>query len=282
MLGKNCKLFIVAMVIVASQGMGVKALRAQSVDGPVSYQLGVFPYLPPRVLESVFAPIAVDMSNVLNKEILFRTSSTYSQFVENIEAQKYDVAFVQPFDYVRTARQNNYVPLATRDEPLEAIIVTLPGSSIKTAQDMKGAILSLPPASSAVSHLVKVFLAENKLRIGTDIQISHTRSHLSCMHQVLVGDADACGTAAPPLRVFEAKMQTEMKVMTKTASIPHTLFVVHSRVNDADRNALLKRILSWSETEHGKKILQQGKFKPFKAINDSDYDIVRRYLKMAE
>jgi ABC-type phosphate/phosphonate transport system substrate-binding protein len=58
--------------------------------------------------------------------------------------------------------------------------------------------------------------------------------------------------------------------------------VVHSRVNDADRNALLKRILSWSETEHGKKILQQGKFKPFKAINDSDYDIVRRYLKMAE
>ena len=45
------------------------------------------------------------------------------QFMEKLDAEVFDVAFVQPFDYVRIADRYGYRPLATRTEMLEAILV---------------------------------------------------------------------------------------------------------------------------------------------------------------
>jgi phosphonate transport system substrate-binding protein len=40
------------------------------------YVLGVFPYLPPRELERVFAPMAADLGRAIHRHVLLRSSST--------------------------------------------------------------------------------------------------------------------------------------------------------------------------------------------------------------
>jgi len=241
--------------------------------------MGIFPHLPPRELEKVFSPMAADLSKIIGKPIIFRTSSTYHKFMQQLDQQVFDIAFVQPFDYIRVADKYGYRPLATREEKLSAIIVTKKDSPLKSIDDLKNKTIALPPKVAAVSLLVKNHAINHHMKPGKDITLTHHRSHISCMQQVLIGSADACGTAAPALRFFQHKMKTELKIISESKAIPHTLFVIHPRVPEEKRDLLRKRLLNWAKTETGKQLLARGRLKPLRAINDSDYNIVRSMSK---
>ena len=240
-----------------------------------NYVMGVFPHLPPRELEKVFAPMAADLGNVIGRDIQFRSSTTYEIFTRNITAGKYDIAFMQPFDYIKVAGINGYLPVATRTQRLAAIIVTKTDSSLDGINSLRNKRISLPPESAAVSILVKDHLKRNSLIPGKDIILSHHRSHVSCMQKVLIGETDACGTAAPAVRFFQKRMKVKLKTIVKTMDIPHTLFAIHSRIPEQEREKIKQRIINWANTEEGQELLKRGSLKPFMEIHDSDYDIVR-------
>ncbi len=243
------------------------------------YIMGVFPYLPPRELEKVFSPMAADLAKTLGKPVIFRTSSTYKKFMEQLDNQVFDIAFVQPFDYIRAADKYGYRPLATRQEKLSAILVAKQGSSLSNVKDLKNRTVSLPPEVAAVSYLIKDYFMNNNLKVGTDVKLMFTRSHVSCMQQVLIGTADACGTAGPALRFFQHKMKAQLKIIGKTKNIPHTLFSIHPRISNAEQEKIRQQILDWGKTEEGKKMLARGRLKPLKSIQDNDYNIVRKMTK---
>jgi len=243
------------------------------------YKMGVFPHLPPRDLENVFGPMAKDFSGHLGKDVVLATSTTYERFSELLDNQKFDIAFVQPFEYIRIAERHGYLPLATRTEKLNGLIVTLTESPIHNVQDLKGKRIALPPESAAVSILIRNHLRANGLIPGKDVKLTHHRSHVSCMQKVVIGEADACGTAAPSVRFFENKMQVRLKTITTSREIPSSLFVVHPRVPAAQRAQIRDRIISWSHTEEGKAILNRGALTPFVVAIDSDYNVVRELSK---
>lgn len=240
------------------------------------YKLGVFPFLPPRQLELIFAPFAASIGEALGREVLFKSSTTYLNFMERADSQKYEIAFVQPFDYVRLADKHNYLPLATRGEKLAAIIVVGPNSKIKTITDLIGKKIALPPAVAAVSRLINELLHENNLIPGKNVFLKHYRSHASCLQQVIIGKADACGSAPPPVQFISEKMKVKFNEVARTREIPHTLFIVHSSIPAKERKIILDTILSWSKPGIGPNLLIRGRMKPFVPITDKEYDVVRK------
>ncbi len=186
---------------------------------------------------------------------------------------------MQPFDYVRVADTFGYRPLATRTEKLAAIVVVKQGSPIKGVADLKGKRIALPPQTAAVTLLLRGHLRANGINPDKDVRLSHHRSHVSCMQKVVIGEADACGTAAPALRFFQEKMKTELIIVTRSREIPHTLFAIHPRVPKKDRDAIQARILGWGESKEGQEILARGQLKPFVPIKDADYDVVREMAR---
>jgi phosphonate transport system substrate-binding protein len=265
---------VLCLTISGAQTPSVAAPDKAS-DKSIIYVMGVFPHLPPRELEKVFAPMAADLGNVIGRDIQFRSSTTYKKFTKNITAGKYDIAFMQPFDYIKVAGKDGYLPAATRSQRLAAIIVTKTDSPLDGVKSLRNKRISLPPESAAVSILVKNDLIRNGLIPGKDVTLSYHRSHLSCMQKVLIGETDACGTAAPAVRFFEKRMKVELKTIAKTRDIPHTLFAIHSRVPEEERKKITQRIINWANTDEGQELLKRGSLKPFVEIQDSDYDIVR-------
>jgi phosphonate transport system substrate-binding protein len=243
------------------------------------YKLGIFPYLPARQLEGLFSPIAALFGEELDREVQFKSSLSYEIFMENLRTREYDVAFVQPFDYVTIARPAGYVPLASPDKPLSAIIIVRSDSPIASLDDLRGKVLALPPKVAAVSHMIKSHLNKNGLVPGRDVSVLHRKSFSSCMHHVLIDEADACGTALPALRFFTEKMKTKMKIIDSTATIPSAVFVVHKDIPDAHREKLLSVIVGFSETRTGQTLLEKGKLQRFRPISDQEYDIVREFEK---
>lgn len=274
------RLLVGAMIVLFSLQPGAsEKTAAQSSTPDRSYIMGVFPHLPPRELEKVFAPMAADLGNTIGRDIQFRSATTYEKFSERLKAARYDIAFIQPFDYVAVAGSKGYAPVATRTQRLSAIIVTKTDSPLDGMDSLKGKRISLPPESAAVSILIKDHLRRHGLEPGKDIELSHERSHVSCMQKVLIGEVDACGTAAPAVRYFQKRMKVELRILVRTMDIPHTLFAIHSRVPEKERIQIKQRILGWSETPEGRKLLETGSLTPFVDISDADYDIVRDIIK---
>lgn len=246
------------------------------------YTMGVFPHLPPRQLEKVFAPMAKDLGNVINRHIVLRTNTTYKKFAYNLDNEKFDIAFIQPFDYIRVADKLGYLPLATRKEKLTSILVVKADSPVKSIANIKGKRIAFPPPIAAVSRLMKSYLKKNKILPAKDVAISYHRSHVSCMQQVLIGEADACGTAAPALRFFQHKMKVKLKVIAETDPIPHTLFAIHPRIPEYEREIIRERMVNWAKTKSGRKLLDAGKLSSFIPVENSAYDIVREFDKHAD
>lgn len=270
---------ISGIIVVSMSVLGITTQSAEAAPKEKKYVLGVFPHLPPRDLEEVYAPIAADLGKAIGNRIVLRSNTTFGRFMENLDKQTFDIAFVQPFDYVRIADKYGYRPLAVRKEKLATIVVVKDDSKLTKLADIKGETVALPPKVAAVSYLLKGHLKKNKIIPGEDVKLTHHRSHMSCMQQVLIGEAVACGTAAPAVRFFEHKTKVKMRVIGKSREIPHALFVIHPRVPASEREILRQRIMGWAKTADGKKMLKRGKLSPFIKIKDSDYDVVRELSK---
>jgi ABC-type phosphate/phosphonate transport system substrate-binding protein len=242
------------------------------------YVMGVFPHLPITDLERIYSPMAADLASGLNKEVFFQSKATFEDFKMELDAETYDIVVVQPFDYIYIADNHNYVPLARRGEPLEGVFVTLQDSNIRTPKDLAGKRIALPPKGAAVSRLAIDLLLENNIATS-NVKLSFHRSHINCMQQLLIKQADVCVTAEPMLRFFNHKRKTNLQFVFKTKSIPHVLFAAHKRVPEKYRQHAMNIITTWDDIEEKKQLLTNGKFPPFVPATDSEYDIVRHLLK---
>ena len=198
-----------------------------------------------------------------------------------LRKQTYDIVLVQPFDYV-WAHEYGYLPLARRSEPLAAQIMVAENSPHFDLKDLKGAVLALPPAEAAVSHLAKMALLDAGLDPHRNVRLQYTKSHDSCLQRLLIGAVDACGTAAASVRFFQARMKVSFRTLGKSLTIPHSLIAVHSRVPEGERERLRETIISWADSFEGRKLLERGELKPFQTVADAEYDVVREYWRKIE
>ncbi len=274
--GECCTWLACALMLLAV--VPVRADPQETIPKP-AYLLGVFPHLTAARLEKIFAPIAADMSAAVGRRVLIRTRTTFTAFSEELGKQRYDIALLQPFDYIRVREDYGMIPLARRGAPLSAVIVVNEAVPIYSLSDLKSKELALPPQTAAVSHLAKAVLVHAGLTPGKDVVLRYQRSHDACLQQLLIRRVHACGTADYPLRFFQEKMNIAFQELARSPTIPHVLFAAHPRVDKRDRDAIKQSILSWPDRDAGRRILSNGRLQPFVAASDEEYEIVRTYWR---
>lgn len=255
------------------------AYSDQAAGIKTPYRLAIFPYLSPREIEKQYSQVASDFSKVLGRPVQFRTSTSYSNFLEAISNEEFELAFVQPFDYIELADNKNYRPIASPDELLRAVVVVPNESDIRNWEDLKGKKLALTPESSAVTRLLMKELDKIGFVAGKDIEVKYFRSHISCMQQLSIKKADACGTARPAVEYFQQKMKVNLREVAQSDPIPGSLFIASSSVSKGELLALRKRLVEWSMLPEGRELIGRLQLSPFRAVNDYDYDVVRSYRK---
>jgi phosphonate transport system substrate-binding protein len=225
--------------------------------------------------------MAVDLEAKLGRPVQLRSKARYEAFSEDLRREAYDIAFVQPFDYVDAHDKHGYLPLARQPGNLHALIVVRDESPLKSVQDLKGRTLANPPAGAAVSHLTSMALWQADIDPNIGVKRQYGKNHFTCLQSLAIGAADACGLAEPAFRTLEkTQTATRLRVLHRTVGMPRPLFVIHKRVSKKDREVLLRTIVDWPNTEEGRKILERGPIIPFVAATDAnaDYQVIRRYI----
>jgi phosphonate transport system substrate-binding protein len=253
---------------------------AAGSDGS-SLTFGVFPYLPTKQMEQIFAPIAARFGELTGRPVALRSRPDYARFRAQVRQQTYDILFIQPFDYVSVAATNGYIPLARwvassdRDDHgnLSAIIVARQDSAVTTVHDLEGQAVAVPHFDAAVTLLGRYALA----RQGIQVDIRAAGNHIACLHQLQVKRCAACITAWPPAKLFAQKNGIKLKLLYTSDSIPSSLFAIHSRVPAEQRELLANELLSWrGDNPEDTAYLAKGAWTRLYPAVDRDYDIVRK------
>ena len=245
---------------------------------PAPYTLGVFPHLSSGQIEKLFAPLAAHLSKELGRTVRLRTKPNFNDFTAELSRQTYDIAFVQPFDYVAAHDNYGYVPLARRTGALSAILVVLPDYPLHDLLDLKGKRIGLPPKVAAVSYLTRKALLDAGMNIDKDVTLEYFKAHDACLNQLMLHKVDVCGSAEHPIRFFENKWHVTFRTLAVTKTIPPALFMAHSRISPEGREAIKRAILSWQKTKQGRTMLQGNGFTLFQSTDDAEYAVMRKYV----
>lgn len=258
-------------------------VQSEQDNVPVNNQdkpctLGVFPFISAQQLESVFAPIAAELESVMNCSLRYRSAVDFKTFTQKLENREFDIAFIQPFDYVQIASPKGYLPLVARNEELHAVIVTRTNSDVYNLVDLKDKIIALPPAAAAISYLARGILADAGLNVAEDLTIQYTKNHGACMHKVLIGKVAACATAPTTLHLFETQNQIKLRVIAHSPTLPSALFVVRDEISQEKYYQLQQKMLNLTLSASAEKLFNKEKHsQPFHIVADDEYDIIRQY-----
>lgn len=262
---------------------------AETPRSSKEYTFGVFPFLAIPTLEGIFAPIAAELATALGRPVRLQSASSFEKFTDNLSQQQYDIVHIQPFEYVLNGKKSGYIPLATRNEMLKALFAVKPESSIKSARDLKGKVIGLPPKVAAVSYLARIALAESGLKPGRDVTIQYFNTHQSCLQQLLIGKIDSCACGEAILRVFEDQSNVNLRVVLASPEIPQTLFAVHRTVPAAERETIRKTLINSHLNGVDPKLRNlfikspgAGRGAYFRSAQDKDFNAVRNYLTLID
>jgi len=249
------------------------------------YTLGVFPYLPPARIESMYAPVAANLSTVSDKPVKLKSRPDFDAFLLEVKKGRYDIIFIQPFDYVRIPNKHLYTPIVRWQGMLQAVFVANADVDVDlqntpdAIQYLRGKEIAMPDRNAAVSLLGKNTLMQAGLSIDNDITIHYNKNHFECLKQVVLKKAFVCVTAIPPLTLFESRTGTKLKIIAKSQKIPTPLFAVHERVPKKVLTNIQANMENWHLESNGQNILKLLGFQAFVVANDGMYDGVRKMWK---
>ena len=262
-------------------GLSAQSQAAPKDARPAVYRLGIFPYMAPRQTVDFFGPVASSMEGALKHPVKLESVPSFADFGRAMAAMSYDIALIQPFDYPNVVEKLGYLPLAQLAVPLISQFYVRDDSRYQKIEDLRGTTVAMPPAEAANARMTLRALYDNKLIPGRDVELRYFNSHDSCIQQVWAGTASACGTAKPPIAVFEQRMQAKLRPIFDTPPLPHILFVAHPRVPAAHRAALAERITGWSQTDDGRTLLKSLGFPGFVTPKLAEYAMMRNYDPVA-
>lgn len=270
-------LLMVSWVLAACQSDRMTTTEEPSIpqqsEAEGEMVFGIFPYLSPTRLEDLWVPIIVEFNNSSAIKLQFRTTNSFDEFNERLNSTGYDIALIQPFDYIQI-KPNTYEPLVKFEEPLSGIFVVRTDSDIQALSDLAGKKVSTPPESAAVTILAHITL--NRLGVENVIY-SHQPSHDECLHTLLIGEADACLTNIVPLRTFEETLNQKFTILDNTLEIPHVPIVANTRIPQEQKERITNFFLGLNSYEAGQQLLSGAGITGFVEAVDGDYDMVRSY-----
>jgi len=262
------------LLLLAAAGALTWPLRSGAAG---AYALGIFPYLAPRQTLDLFGPVAAWMGAALGHPVRLASAPSFPDFSRALAERRYDIALVQPFDVLQAVGQYGYLPLAQLSVPLVAQFYVRDDSPYHRIEDLRGTTVAMPPPQTANARMTLRALLDHQLLPGRDLELHYFNSHDSCIQQVWAGIASACGTARPPIQIFEQRMQARLRPIYDTPPIPHVMFVAHSRVPAGQRERLQALLLGLKDDATGRALLKSLGFPGFVAPRLAEYEVLKHY-----
>ncbi len=223
---------------------------------------GIVPQQSAGKLLKAWGPVLKHIEKQVGKKIRFATAPTIGEFENRCLKGQYDLAYMNPYHYVRFAKQPGYYVLANQsNKKLTGVFVVAKDSSAKQLSDLDSMTLHFPSPNAFAASL----LPQAELRAAGVNYKPH-----SVYRNVARGVAKAGGGI---VRTFNAQGKTtsdKLTILKKTKGYTPHAIAAHPRVNKTLAQKVTQALLNLPD-----ELRKPLKFKPLKASTDAEYNDIR-------
>jgi len=161
-------------------------LLATAADGVL--KVGLFPNLTPFTLIAVHQPIRLYLEQQLHRPVQLLTAPDFRSFAKRTQNGEYDLVLTAPH-LARLAEQDaGYIPVATYDDELRALLLVAKHSPVTRLDQLRGAKVAMPDPMAVVNMLGREML--NKAGVAdSEYVLVDAHSHNGAALAVLRGEA---------------------------------------------------------------------------------------------
>ncbi|WP_231885039.1 phosphate/phosphite/phosphonate ABC transporter substrate-binding protein [Alteromonas stellipolaris] len=235
--------------------------------------LGIVPQQSAKKLAETWQPLINYISEHANIDVVFKTAKDIPTFEQRLAEGEYDIAYMNPYHFVVFHDSVGYRALARQiDKRIKGIIVVDANSDIVSLDDLNGKEIAFPsPAAFAATIIPSAYLKQQ----GILFTPRYVHSHDSVYLNVQRGFFNAGGGIIRTFNGVDDNTRSALRILWESDGYTPHAIATHPRITDTQRDALLTALLTLSEDEDNKQLLENVGFKGFISSVDEDWDDVR-------
>ena len=237
------------------------------------YSFAVIPQQPAQVLARKWIPLLKHVSEVSGVEITYKTAPSIPVFLERVNAQQYDFAYMNPYFLVVLNAKKKYSAFGrARDKKLHGILVVHKDSKVKSIQDLSGEVLGFPsPLAFAASLVVRAHLRNQ----GVEFVPRYVASHDSVYVAINRGAFPGGGGIIRTLDQTNESVKKNLKVLWKSPGYTPHAFAYKNDTPENVVKSLSNAFFNLEKTPQGKSLLEGLSIKGIIPASNKEWDAVK-------
>ncbi|MET3133838.1 phosphonate transport system substrate-binding protein [Oxalobacteraceae bacterium GrIS 1.11] len=245
------------------------------------------PNLSPIELLNNFGPFARALEKELGVKVSMVSGKDYEDTIALLRSGQVDIAGSGAFGYV-SARAEFGAKMIVRyieegGEFYHSLIIVRADSGIDSLKALKGKRFAFTDNKSTSGYLMPLLALQAQ---GVDLKdlgrIDFVKKQPNAAIAVFDGQADAGAMADNQLNEKYGVKLAQLKVLWKSAPIPHGVWMAGPGMADAEVHRIARAILTVSHGEEAMRGLAKASVRGFAEGHDSDFDAVRAARQLLE
>jgi phosphonate transport system substrate-binding protein len=246
--------------------------------------LGFMPYVSPIKIIEKYTPLAEYLSKQLKTRVSIQIAKNYTEHLENVKNDKYDIAFLGGSPYIYVADNFNKKNLLVRYEfnnkpTFRSVVFVNKNSKIETIKELDGKSIALGNKKSTLSSQVPMYMI---MKNGVDIEntkFTFLDNHENVFLGVLFGEFNGGAIAE---EIFLEHQKRGLKAVGYSDEISTHVFTASDNLTNNDKKEIQEALLSLKENNDSTILKSISKnLTGFVSVENSDYDMLREILKVA-
>lgn len=234
---------------------------------------GVVPQQPASQIARAWIPLLDHLQARLGVRVRFETAPDTLAFERRLAQGAYDVAYMNPLQYVSVHDSVGYTAVArAANKRIHGLIVVARDSPLRAVSELDGRTLAFPsPTAFGASFLP---LAYFKSR-GMIVTPKYVASHDSVYRTVAEGLYPAGGGVPRTFDALDPAIRDKLRILWTTDDYTPHAIATHPRVSATVRGALVDALLAVGDSPETLSLLAPLALQGFVAAADRDWDDVR-------
>jgi phosphonate transport system substrate-binding protein len=261
-------------------------LGIAQADESAALHLGVFPRHPAQDTQQMFEPLRAHLSERLARPVVLHTPVDYPSFWSAIEEGRFDLVHYNQYHYVRAHAELGHRLIAANEEhgrrQIRALVHVRSDSEAQTLDDLRGRkILFGGGPSAMVSYILATDLLRSHGLEDGDYVEQFAQNPIKALVALYFMQADAASAGDPVIDLPSVREQIGtggLRVLAQSQAIPHLPWAVSASLPHALETAVRDALLDLNTGREGRRILDAMQLSGLRAVEDRQYDVVRRIV----
>jgi ABC-type phosphate/phosphonate transport system substrate-binding protein len=248
------------MLTMALWPTSMSVAAAAGPEQDAGLELGIAPFLPPRILAQNYLPMRVFLEQQLGKPVVIVMAPDYKTFYERTQHREYPVVITVANAAYLAYTESGYIPMLRPVIDTRPVLVVPKNSSLTHIQMLRGKTIALPDSLALVAMQALPMLREAGLDPVKDVHLINLTNHSAAVNHVTAGEVAAAIVSDRALLQMPAATQAAVRVIETwdNGAAPGVVYLANPSLSPQRIAQLTQAILKFvRETPEGREFIKK-------------------------